>query len=307
MEKTDCPLCGSSEGHTAFRAQDYLLGHAGTFREVECRECGLLYISPRPGPADMARYYEGSYAPRTKKPKPARRRSGAAAKLVQLWYRSSDLRTRLKKDAFTGSKGRVLDIGCGAGAFLHRLRELGWETHGIEPDADASEAARKLGLDVRTGTLEQASFRDEHFNVVTALHVLEHVHEPGAFMQEVRRVLKPGGLLYVEVPNLKSFNFRCFRREWFHLDAPRHLCSYWSKPLKRLLRDAGLRVMAVHHLSGTVGLRGSIQHTRRRRGLQPLKWLDAKPVKRVLGLFTFMLDMARLGDVIRVEAVKPLR
>jgi 2-polyprenyl-3-methyl-5-hydroxy-6-metoxy-1,4-benzoquinol methylase len=303
-EETDCPVCGNSRGKTLLFARDNLLGHAGRFREVSCSECGLLYINPRPRSRDMGLYYKGSYAPHAKKPKPARRHSGLAKKFLKSWYRLSDLRTRLKKDAFSGPKGSILDIGCGAGAFLYRLRELGWEAHGVETDPDASEVARNLGLRVHTGTLDNASYPEERFDIVTVVHVLEHLHRPGDFMKDVNRVAKPGGLLYVEVPNLKSFNFRIFRGDWFHLDAPRHLCSYWRKPLVRLLAENGFRVLKIRHLSGTVGLRGSIQYRRHSKGLEPVKWLDRKIVKKVLGLFTFALDFARRGDVIRVDAVK---
>lgn len=280
------------------------MGHPGRFRMVRCPRCGLMYINPRPPQDEMRRYYSGTYAPHAKKPKLARRRSGLARNLVRLWYRSSDLRTRLKKDAFPGLPGRMLDVGCGAGAFMYRLKELGWETHGVETDSSASEAARKLGLDVRTATLEQAGYPEEHFDIVTAIHVLEHIHSPISFMEEMWRVLRPGGLLYIEVPNLRSFNFRIFGRNWFHLDAPRHLCSYWQRPLMRLLRATGFRVMRIHYNSGTIGLRGSIRHDRRALGRKPLRWLESKGAKRLLGLFTFALDISRLGDVIRVDAVK---
>ncbi len=304
MEETDCPVCGNNQGHAVLIARDNLLGHPGTFREVLCPECGLLYLNPRPSPAEIARYYAGEYAPYLKRPKPARRIPRIAKMFVRLRYHGSDLRTRLKKDAFRGQKGRVLDVGCGAGAFLYRLKELGWETCGVEIDPRAVETARKLGLDVHAGMLEQANFPSRHFDVVTALHVLEHIHFPRAFLTEIWRVLKPGGLLYIEVPNLRSFNFRVFGAQWFNLDAPRHLCSYWRKPLVRLLRATGFRVTRIHHLSGTMGLRGSIGYYRRLRGLKPLHWIQRKTVKRLLKLFTFALDIARAGDVIRVDAVK---
>lgn len=304
MEVTDCPVCGNPGGRAVFLARDKLLGKPGEFREVRCPECGLLYLNPRPIPERMAQFYAGSYAPHEKKPKPARLRPPLLKKILAFWYRGSDLRTRLKKNAYPGPKGKVLDLGCGSGAFLHRLRELGWETHGVEIDTRAAAAARKLGLDVRTGTLRQAGFSDGYFDVLTVIHVLEHIHRPVAFLKEAWRVLKPGGILYVEVPNLISFNFRLFGRNWFHLDAPRHLCSYWKKPLTRLLRMTGFRILRTRFASGTVGLRGSIQYSRRSRGCKRLELLDSKTAKRLLGLFTFALDIARLGDVIRVDAVK---
>ena len=221
-----------------------------------------------------------------------------------LAYRDCDLRTRIKKDAYGPRKGRVLDAGCGAGALLFRLKQLGWETCGVEIDTRAAREAERLGLDVRVGTIEQANFPDCHFDLLTAVHVLEHIHNPVGFLNEAWRVLKPGGLLYVEVPNARSFNFRTFRTEWFHLDAPRHLCSYSPEPLRYLLRAAGFRARKLRFISGSVGLRGSIRYYRRARGLGDWSWINGKTVKRLLGLFTFALDIARTGDVIRVDAVK---
>lgn len=304
MESTDCPVCGNSCGQAVLLAHDNLLGHPGTFRVVRCPVCSLLYLNPRPTLAHIASYYDGRYAPYLKKPKPLRRRSGLLKWLRSILYRNSDLRTCIKKNALGIPAGKILDVGCGAGALLHRMRELGWDANGIEIDPGAAQAARRLGLDVRTGTLKNASFPDNHFDLVTAVHVLEHVHRPVEFLNELWRVLKPGGLLFVEVPNALSFNYRVFRSEWFHLDAPRHLCSYSPRPLRYLLRSTGFRMRKLCFSSGTTGLRGSINYSRRVRGLKEYGWINKKAVKRMLGLFTFALDIARRGDVIRVEAVK---
>ena len=304
MEEVDCPLCGSDGGRVLFHAKDYLLGHPGSFREVKCARCGLVYINPRPVAEDIGKFYSGDYDPHVKKPKSPRRRTGILKKLMEAWYAGSDLRTRLKKDAYAGQKGKVLDVGCGAGAFLARLKALGWEVHGVETDPTASKAARGHGLEVKTGRLGEVRYPDSHFDIVTTIHVLEHIHEPLAFMEEIRRILKPGGKLYVEVPNTASFNFHRFGREWFHLDAPRHICSYSPYSLRYLLSKAGFKVKHLSHLSGSVGLRGSIGYARRAKGLQALGWIERKRIRRLLGLFTFGLDLLRAGDVIRVDAAK---
>jgi SAM-dependent methyltransferase len=304
MEPTDCPICGNNQGRTVLSARDNLLGHPGTFREVCCPGCGLLYLNPRPTPAEMPRYYTGEYAPHLKKPKPLRHRSGFARRLRRVFYRNSDLRTRIKKDALSVPQGKVLDVGCGTGALVYRLQELGWEASGVEIDPGAVEAARGLGLDVRLGTLEQAGYPDDYFDMATVVHVLEHIHYPVEFLSEVWRVLKAGGLLYIEVPSTRSFNFQTFRAQWFHLDAPRHLCSYSPKPLRILLEKTGFRIQKLCFVSGTTGLRGSIQYRRRAKGLRDYDWIHKKTAKKLLGLFTFALDIARLGDVIRIDAVK---
>ena len=304
MESTDCPVCGSSGGKPVLLARDNLLGHPGSFRVLRCHMCGLFYLNPRPTLEHIAGYYSGRYAPYLKKPKPLRRRSGLLKWLRSSLYRDSDLRTRIRKNALDIQPGRILDVGCGAGAMLYRLREIGWETSGVEIDPGAAQAAKHLGLDVRTGTLEDAGFPDNHFDLVTAVHVLEHIHRPVDFLKEIWRVMRPGGMLFIEVPNTRSFNFRVFRNEWFHLDAPRHLCSYSPQSVHHLLRATGFRRQKLCFASGTTGLRGSINYSRRARELKEYAWINSKLVKRLLGLFTFALDITRRGDVIRIDAVK---
>jgi 2-polyprenyl-3-methyl-5-hydroxy-6-metoxy-1,4-benzoquinol methylase len=140
---------------------------------------------------------------------------------------------------------RLLDIGCATGEYLAYLRGLGWETRGIEFDPDAAAQARdSLRLDVITGTAESAlpELPSDYFDVVTMWHVLEHLNDPHAVLTEVRRVLKPGGELLIEVPNYQSAWSTLLRGDWFPLEYPYHQHHFTPRTLRRLLNETGFQV-----------------------------------------------------------------
>jgi len=140
-------------------------------------------------------------------------------------------------------RGKLLDVGCGDGRFLAKMRDLGWEVTGVEPDGLAVEVAReRFGLDVHRGTLEDIRFPERTFDVVTMNHVIEHVPDPVGTLEECLRVLKPGGRLVVTTPNVESLGHRLFGKRWFHLDPPRHLYLFSARSLLMCAERAGLRV-----------------------------------------------------------------
>lgn len=139
---------------------------------------------------------------------------------------------------------RLLDVGCGKGDLMMRMRQQGWGVEGLEVDADAVEYGRTInGLTVHLGSLESAQFPDNTFDVITSNHVIEHVHDPIALIRECLRVLKPGGRLVLATPNIESFGHRVFKRNWSHLDPPRHLRLFTAKTLRECAVRAGFRSM----------------------------------------------------------------
>jgi 2-polyprenyl-3-methyl-5-hydroxy-6-metoxy-1,4-benzoquinol methylase len=141
-----------------------------------------------------------------------------------------------------GPGAKLLDIGCGAGAFLEWAGEAGWEAVGLDVDQAAVTNARSRGLDVRLGTVdvldEQASF-----DAITMSHVIEHVHDPGTLLKRVRALLKPGGTFWVETPNMDSAGHKAFGKSWLGLDPPRHLVLFRPSSLRALINSAGLTIV----------------------------------------------------------------
>src|SRR3954454_22183190 len=197
-----------------FATSDYISGER--FVVGFCHDCKLHVTTPAPSGEDLGKYYPSSYYG-----------SGRRFNRVVEWllhhlysYRALQIERKQKP-------GKVLDIGCGRGLLLQKLRERGWEPQGTELSEEAASYARdRLGLPVSTNTLQDGDFPDGEFDLVILWHVLEHVHAPRAMLQEVSRILKPGGVLLVAVPNFGSWEARWRGPGWFHLDVPRHLTHF---------------------------------------------------------------------------------
>jgi SAM-dependent methyltransferase len=247
---------------------DRLCGTPGTWSLKRCDGCGLLILDPRYPAADVARAYENypfNLSLPVSGPAP-----GGLARVVPLaclahgfgyddglaqWQRALALLAVPFPEGAEAvgfsvmylprvAGGEVLDVGCGGGAFLERMRELGWRTLGVEPDPRAVEVARvRRGLDVRSGTLEEQRFEGARFDAVTSSHVIEHVHDPLGFLRECARVTKPGGRVVVVTPNTGSLGRRRLGAGWIGLDPPRHLHLFSRDTLRRLAERANLRVL----------------------------------------------------------------
>lgn len=160
------------------------------------------------------------------------------------------------------TQGRLLDVGCSTGNFLAHARARGkWETYGVEINRAAAEYARdRFQLDVFHGVLKEANYPSAHFDVVTMWSVLEHLHDPLESLTEVRRVLRPDGILGFTVPNGDSLDARLFGPNWALLDPPRHLYTFTRATLEELLGRGGFEIVKVQSFTaGYLSLSGSIR------------------------------------------------
>src|SRR6202041_739431 len=140
--------------------------------------------------------------------------------------------------------GALLDLGCSSGAFMEFLKGESWELSGIEMSADcARRAEERTGARVFVGDILDAPFPQDSFDVITCFDVLEHLYEPLKVMAKVREWLKPGGVFYVQVPNIDSAEARVFGTYWHGLELPRHLFHYSPASLRSLAKAAGLKVV----------------------------------------------------------------
>ncbi|MBN1953809.1 MAG: class I SAM-dependent methyltransferase [Anaerolineae bacterium] len=246
METVNCDLCGADDAEFLFAERDLLHRLEGTFRLVRCRQCGLMYINPRPTRAEIGRYYPGDYcAYEALYDHPSR--------LVRADHRYGvSKRARAVVARLEKNSGRLLDVGCSTGGFLDEMRRRGdWEPYGVEVDAEAARYGReRLGLEVFAGTLHEAAYADDFFDLVTLWNVLEHLHRPQATLVEIARVIRPGGLLVVAVPNPDCVEARLFGPYWAGWDAPRHLYVYPRPVLERALAQAGFGVTEVATFTG---------------------------------------------------------
>jgi SAM-dependent methyltransferase len=245
-EMVVCQLCESADFTQLFLSSDRLHRIAGEYGVVRCSRCQLVYLNPRPTPAQMHAHYPPHYVINQFRPAPKdaslRQRivAGQLARIDRLKVR------RVLTTCPVDSRTRVLDIGCNLGSFLATLRDrTGCSVVGLEPAPTPAKFAREyFDLDVREACLDDVvgSFVPASFDLITLWHVVEHLWAPRRDLRIVRSLLKPGGTLIVEVPNFDDPLRRLFGRSWAYIDVPRHLLHFTPRTLRTCLEDAGFSV-----------------------------------------------------------------
>jgi SAM-dependent methyltransferase len=225
-----------------------------------------------------------------------------------LWVASRPFRGRLDRHLPPASWGRkMLDVGCGAGVSLDHAKRYGWDTYGLEISEAAVEAAQRRGHTVVLGRLAQASFDPESFDVVRLWHVLEHLPDPREALVTIHRLLRPGGRLWLEVPNMRSAAAWIFRSRWFNLDAPRHLYAFSPGTLLALLRESGFQPVAQVTYQTPQDLERSVHYVVADLGFGMSgrlgRWLSLGIVVALTPL-SWILTRLGLGDRLRVTAVR---
>ena len=264
---------------------------------VRCECCSMVYVYPVEHPE---RFYQDDTL--IKEPgleeRTENERHLARYLREEKWKRHSLAGVLDEVEAFC-SRGRLLDLGCSCGFLLDLARTRGWDTVGVEPEVTARRyAVEHLGLDVFGGTLDQAAFPPASFDVVVSLQVFEHLLNPKQVLWEIARVLKPGGLLVVEVPGIDNLGFRFFGR-WHRHFARHHLSFFSTQTLTRLVTGAGYQVKRVVYPTR----KSSLQHLATQIGGvdTPLSSFLGLWVER-LGLGTATLSI-NLKDIVRVCAI----
>lgn len=262
----NCPICGAGRSRVLHdRLTDAVFDCApGEWTLHSCETCAAAYLDPRPTPQLIGLAYQTYF---THSDAPGYESLGAVSKIrrrLANGYRNRKFGTRdypasslgvaliplmpsLKAIVDAGMRhlplrpegGRLLDLGCGNGAFLLRARSAGWQTLGVDFDAQAIKAAEKLGLDVRLGGVEVLDPAVEQFDVITMSHVIEHVHDPVGVLTTCASLLRPGGVLWLDTPNICSVGHEEFGRHWRGLEPPRHLVIFSPAAMKKALADAG--------------------------------------------------------------------
>ena len=182
-------------------------------------------------------YEGGTYAPA----------AGLAARLVAP-LRTLAERDRLRFISHLPAGARVLEVGAGDGKLVAAMRSAGLEARGIDPSPAAADAARRIGVEVRTAGVDDAVVGAGETDAVVLWHALEHFDDPRAALSRVRGWLPAGGGLVVAVPNLASLQARIGGDRWFHQDVPRHRTHLTPAGLAALLGRSGFAVDRVRHL-----------------------------------------------------------
>ncbi len=337
VERLDmCPVCASGQ-RRALHADlvDRVFCATGAWNLYKCLSCGCGYLDPRPTPSTIHLAYQKYYThhpPEDPGKKPLNvarrvRRSLAngyrnwrfgtrfepsskfgilAAAVVPGLRRLLDREFRNLPQHYSGS--RLLDVGFGHGAFMELAIAAGWNVAGVDTDPVSVTTAQKRGLEVRLGSLEAFSDMPGSFDVITLSHVIEHLHDPRAAIKEIYRLLKPGGRVWIDTPNISSYGHQRFGRNWRGLEPPRHLVLFNWNALESVLEEEGFgtveKVICHNAYSSLAAASKAIAEER-----DPYSSLVPTFSDRIAGIFFGLgsrLDYRR-SEVVTLMAFKPTR
>ncbi len=272
--RPNCYLCGTLGGSLYEGLTDRLFGAPGEWRIKRCPSprCGLLWLDPMPLEEDIGKAYYNYYTHQSVAPDrtPSSNyqrvlrllksaylmnrfqyddglstglRKVIAAPVYLSPYHRADLELPLRY--LVGKRGRrLLEIGCGSGAWLKLAEKVGWRAEGVDFDPEAAASARRKGLTVHVGQLRDLHFREASFDLVLMSHTIEHVHDPLGLLRESRRILTDGGLVVIWTPNSASWGHRQHGRRWVGLHPPQHLYIFNKEGLSSMVGGAGFALGA---------------------------------------------------------------
>lgn len=233
-----CAACGGSRAEHLFRS-------ASGYPIERCGGCGLVFTDARGAPP------RGELHPEFDQSDAASVRAARSA--LEVFLRKRERVVRRFKPA-----GRLLDFGCGSGAFARFMAARGYDVVGLEPFSIGRPAVSER-LELRRGSLDAELPRLGRFDVITLWHVLEHTERPAEVLRTLAGLLAPGGAVVVSVPNFASWQRRVFGGRWFHLDPPRHLVHFEPRSLRACLHAAGLEIAGEERYLPEYGSSGWVQ------------------------------------------------
>jgi SAM-dependent methyltransferase len=225
--RVPCPLCANQRTRYERTVRGFSL--------ERCCSCGFVYVNPQYALEDLWKVYTDR----------------DPDMLIELYSRlqtpsaiAAHDRILSDLEVMLGGPGRLLDFGCGPGYFFERAAERGWNAHGVEVGPWAQKAAELRGLrNLHMGPLDGERFPDASFDVVCANQVLEHLPTPKSELEQIHRVLRPGGVFYANVPNYRCLSI-VLGRDDFELNMPPQHVNYFTPgTLRTLLERSGFQIM----------------------------------------------------------------
>lgn len=235
-----CPNCNNKNILPVINAKDYTVS-GEQFEIWECKNCTQRFTQNIPGNEEIGKYYQSeNYISH----------SDTSKGFINNIYHKVRKRTLVQKrkliENITGEKaGNILDVGCGTGAFLDIMKTAKWDITGLEPDKTAREKALELyGLNLDTPE-KFYELPVKTFDAITMWHVLEHVHDLHNYIEQLKKLLKPDGKLFIAVPNYTCYDAKVYKEFWAAYDVPRHLYHFSPQSMKTLLELHGMKIEKV--------------------------------------------------------------
>jgi 2-polyprenyl-3-methyl-5-hydroxy-6-metoxy-1,4-benzoquinol methylase len=228
LEIVPCALCGGTRTRRYCRKFGYPI--------VKCRACTLVYCNPRltSDQTDKrynAEYFRNEYLPSVMPP-------GGPDDGAFLDDRYGPSIALLRRSGV--ERGRLIEIGTGAGFFLKAAARAGWDAHGLELSTEASAYAREtLGLNILQTAAEAMPFEPGTFDAAAMFEVIEHLRDPVRVLTATRQALRPGGVLVLSTPNLDAISRWVLGKQWAMLNPAEHLYYFTRRTLAAMLLEAG--------------------------------------------------------------------
>ena len=244
-----CRVCGSTSLKRSLRAREMMFGTREEFAYDECADCGSLQIATIPDDATIASAYPSDYYSFGASPRSSGYRRGILRRLSDhLVYspmprlrRSIPTPVEILRDAGVKKNASVIDVGCGSGSFLDRLKRIGFTSlRGVDPFLQA-DGVTEAGVPLIKGSLREAPGA---FDVIMFNHSFEHVPSPAYTLREAREKLNSGGLCIVRIPTPSSEAFARYGASWAQIDAPRHMTLISRAGMSKLAAAAGFDLRA---------------------------------------------------------------
>lgn len=223
LQNTICPICGGAEFSPNMKLTDHFLS-GEEFQLIKCNNCEVLITTPAPTPDKIFEYYKSdAYVSHNDSKK-------GWLNLAYQKVKNITLRQKIALiEKHTAGK-ELLDFGCGTGDFLKFASTKGFTIFGIEPDESARNISISKGIPV--SDISHLESSQDTFDVITLWHVLEHTYDPLKTLSDLMKVLRPGGVLILALPNYKSADAQQFKSHWAAYDVPRHLFHFCQKTVK---------------------------------------------------------------------------
>lgn len=228
-----CPWCQSEKAHLHLSLKDFFLTQE-PFEIMVCEDCGLHYTTPKPSDEKLGDYYKSKeyYSHQENK-------QGFIPRIYEA-VKSVNLKRKFGFATQGKELGKLLDIGCGVGDFLHYAEQNGWYCTGAEPSDDAAAIAKKRIQGEIIQPIDLEKLPDESFDVITMWHVLEHVSDLQWQVNQLNRLLKKGGRLVIALPNFNSYDAQFYQDKWAAYDVPRHLNHFSQDSIAKIFNINGL-------------------------------------------------------------------
>jgi 2-polyprenyl-3-methyl-5-hydroxy-6-metoxy-1,4-benzoquinol methylase len=280
-EVIKCPYCNENE-HTPFRKNADI---------VKCASCGLVYLRTRMTSKAMYEFYQSFASGKSHMTPPYKVEEAKDSPLRREFFVNESIYFQQKK------KGVWLDIGCGWGALLMYVRELGYVPIGIEVTRNCVDfATMQLQIPVSNSQFTDSVISASSCQVISMVHVLEHLPNPKETLSKIFKTLAPGGVFCGMVPNIESFCSLSEKENWLWLDPNYHYVHYSPDTIKQKLEEAGFVIEKIYTCIGDYDRNNLLQVVKKQFPLTKSEGLEQIDQK---------LEMEGKGEEIRFFASKP--